>query len=42
MVLCTMAVTPGEGSAWEEKSIETQAVTQLRETWHGLLPHKFI
>lgn len=31
-----------EGSAQEERSTETQAVAPVRETGHGLLPHKFI
>lgn len=40
-MLCSMAIASGDGVA-QEKSAESQAVAQLRETWYGLLPHKFI
>lgn len=33
---------PLDGSAWEDTSIETQAMAPVGETGHGLLPHKFI
>lgn len=41
MVPGSMATASGEGVAWGE-STAPQAVAQLRETWYGLLPHKFI